>query len=108
PLLDPESGQHPILKHSSWLDCFKTQRSLLVSSCLEPLRDLVLESELRIEAGDGREPLRRWRLPCEPGCDAVIGQLRVVADHGPKEGRTENRSVLRKHHLYDDREAILP
>ena len=107
-LLDPEIGQHLTLKHGSWLNRFKTQRSLLVSSCLEPLRDLVLEAELRIEAGDGLDPLRRGRLPCKPGGDAVIGQLRVVADQGPKEGRTENRPILRNHHLHDDREAVLP
>ena len=52
-LLDLEIGQHLTLKHSSWFNRFKTQRSLFVSSSLEPLRDLVLEAELRIETGDG-------------------------------------------------------
>src|SRR6266850_8110566 len=58
-LLNSEIGQYLTLKHGSWLNRFKTQGSLLVSSCLEPLRDLVLEAELRIETGNGLDPLRR-------------------------------------------------
>src|SRR6185295_4923491 len=65
-LLDPESGQHLTIKHGSWLNGFETQRPLLVSSCLEPLGDLALETELRSEARDGLDPLRLGRLPCEP------------------------------------------
>ena len=32
----------------------------------------------------------------------------MVADQGPKEGRTEDRPILRNHHLHNDREAVLP
>ena len=78
-----------------------------MSSCLEPLRNLVLETELRFETGDGLDPLRRGRLPSEPRGDAVISEFRVVADQGPKEGRTEDCPILRNHHLHDDCEAVL-
>jgi hypothetical protein len=79
-----------------------------VPSCLEPLCDLALEAELRIKAGDGLDPLRLRRLPCEPRSDAVVGELCLVADQGPKEGRAEDRSILRNHHLHDNRKTVLP
>ena len=107
-LLNPEIGQQLTIKHGSWLNRFKTQGSLLMSSYLEPLRNLVLEAELRVETGNSRDPLRRGRLPCEPGGDAVIGEPRVIVNQGPKEGRAENRSIFRNHHFHDDRKAVLP
>ena len=74
---------------------------------LHGLRRTVLRAELLVEPSHGHDS--RWRACCalEPGRDAVVGQLGVIADHGAIDLGLGDRAVGTHHHLDDHRKPIL-
>ena len=74
---------------------------------LQPLRDLVLEAQVRLEAGNVRESGGRWGFAFEPGADGVVGELGMVVHERPVDVRTAHGPVRADHDLDDDGGAVL-
>ena len=80
------------VEHRPRLDGFQVERAVLVPERLELLRRRVLQPQVGLEPRDRGDRLRHRPVAVEPGRDAVVGELGVVADQGLVDVGTAPRS----------------
>ena len=74
-----------------------------VPEILHALGGVVLQAEILSQSIHGSDRLRRGPVPLQPGGNAVIGELRMIADTRAVDVGILKRAVRARHHLNDDR-----
>ncbi len=73
---------------------------------LQPLGGPVLQAQILLQAIYGGNSLRHPAVSFQPGGNAVIGELGLIADQGPVEFRIQEGPVAADHHFDDQGRPI--
>ena len=84
----------------------KLERPVSLPEVLHPLGRPVLQAQVLVEPGHGRDGCRRLAA-FEPCGHAVVGQLGLVADTRPVESGALDGTVRADHHFDDHRQPVL-
>ena len=107
PFVRHQVGEFPVVEHRPGFQRFQVQRTVGVAHPFQCLRGPILDANLFIQPGHGRE-LWGWRRSMlEPCGEPIVGKLGAIEDGCRVNVGSRQRAIAGDHHFHDDRQPFL-